>query len=54
MVYSQRLVMASDAIAEHRQPVQVAVEPFVLAQDIAGGLDEAAEALGGGVELRGL
>ena len=31
---------------EHRQAVEVAVQPLVLAHDVAGGLDEAAEATG--------
>jgi hypothetical protein len=32
---------------EHGQPVQVAVESLVLPHDVAGGLDEAPEPLGG-------
>ena len=32
---------------EHGQTVEIAVEPFVLAHDVARGLDEAAELLGG-------
>jgi hypothetical protein len=36
---------------EHRQPVEVAVQPFVLPHDVAGGLDQAAEPLGGGQRL---
>ena len=34
---------------EHRQAVEVAVEALVLAHDVAAGLDEAAELLGGGL-----
>ncbi len=37
---------------EHRQAVEVAVEPLVLAHDVARGLDDAAEALRGGGWLR--
>jgi hypothetical protein len=42
---------------EHGQAVEVAVESLVLAHDVAGGLDEGAETLGGGeglIRLRGL
>ena len=38
---------------EHGQAVEVAVEALVLAHDVAGGLDEAAEGLGGGLGLVG-
>ena len=37
--------------SKHRQAVEVAVEPLVLPHDVAGGLDEAAEPLGGGKGL---
>ena len=39
---------------EHRQAVEVAVQPLVLAHDVARGLDQAAELLGGGQGLRSL
>jgi hypothetical protein len=38
---------------EHRQAVEVAVEALVLAHDVAGRLDEAAQTLGGGQRLIG-
>ena len=38
---------------EHRQAVEVAVEALVLAHDVAGGLEQAAEGLGGGLGLVG-
>jgi hypothetical protein len=37
---------------EHGQAVQVAVEPLVLAHDVAAGLDDGGKALGGGQGLR--
>ncbi len=34
--------------SEHRQPVEVAIEPFVLPHDVPRGFEESAEGLGGG------
>jgi hypothetical protein len=36
---------------EHRQPVEVAVEPFVLGHDVAAGLHDGGQSLGGGEDL---
>ena len=33
---------------EQRQPVEIAIEPLVLAHDVARGLEQTAEGLGGG------
>ena len=37
---------------EHRQPVKVAIQPLVLAHDVARGFQERAEGLGGGGKNR--
>jgi hypothetical protein len=51
-VFPDDLVIVEELQEEHpgqeRQPIQVAVEPLVLPHDVAGGLDEATEPLGGG------
>ncbi len=36
---------------EHRQTVEIAVEPFVLAHDVAAGLNDGRKPLGGGERL---
>lgn len=37
-----------DCATWHRQAVEIAIEPFVLSHDVAGGFEECAEGLGGG------